>query len=150
MARPGQIATHCSQAMQPLDEGRQAEDVVPLDADGVLRADVVQGLQGISWEQWKTGKTPASSSGISSVMTAPGRDLRTSAVLVPLRRHLADVAAERPGDLRPRMRPVNMAAEASAISSASPAAKTGRPNSLAFLRNSSTGSRPTATSTVSQ
>ena len=38
----------------------------------------------------------------------------------------------------------------SAISSASPAAYTGRPNSLAFRVNSSTGSKPTATSAVSQ
>ena len=43
-----------------------------------------------------------------------------------------------------------MAAEASAISSASPAAKAGRPNSRAFSKNSLTGSRPTAMSSVSQ
>ena len=44
---------------------------------------------------------------------------------------------------------MNIAAEASAISSESPAAYTGRPNSFALAANSFTGSRPTATSTVS-
>ena len=82
-------------------------------------------------------------------MVAPGRDLSTSAV----RCHSGGTSpTSRPrarAISRPRMRPVNMAADASAISSESPAAKTGRPNSFALATNSSTGSRPTATSTVS-
>ncbi len=48
------------------------------------------------------------------------------------------------------MRPLNMADDASAISAASPAANTGSPAASAWALNSAMGSRPTATSSVSQ
>ena len=92
----------------------------------------VQGLQGISWEQWKTGKTPPLVLGDLLGDDRAGAGLQDLGGPVPLRRHLADVAARAPRDLEPADCPVNIAAEASAISSASPAAKTGRPNSFAF------------------
>ncbi len=144
------MATHCSQAMQALSSNvgrpRMSSPSILIAPFGQID---VQGLQGISWEQWKIGKTPASCSGISSVMTAPGRAFRTSAV----RSHSAGTSPTSRPSIRaisvPLIFPVNIAALASAISSASPAPRTGRPNSFAFFRNSSTGSRPTATRSVS-
>ncbi len=92
----------------------------------------VHGSQGISWLQWMTGKTPASGTGVLSGAVAPGRDLRMSAVLY----HSGEISpTSRPrarATSRPRILPEKMAAEASAISSASPAAKAARPNSRAL------------------
>jgi len=50
----------------------------------------------------------------------------------------------------PTILPEKMAAEASAISLASPAANTGKPTSFALRVNSFTGSSPIAMSSVSQ
>ena len=59
----------------------------------------VQGLQGISCEQWKTGKTPGR--GFRDVLgdRRAGARLQDLGRAVPLGRDLADVAAERAGDL---------------------------------------------------
>ena len=94
------MATHCSQAMQAVSSKvgspRMSSPSILMAPLGQME---VQGLQGISWEQWKMGNTPSSSSGISSVMTAPGRALRISAVCSHSSGHFAHVPAQHPGDL---------------------------------------------------
>ena len=59
----------------------------------------VHGSQGISWTQWRTGKTPLSSPGIRSCTVGSGLGLQDLGRPVPVRGDLADVMAERPGHL---------------------------------------------------
>ena len=122
-ARPGQMATHFSQASHssPTNSGSPITSSPSIRMACFEQTDV-QGLQGISWAQWKTGKQPCSAAGMSSRMVMPGRDLSTSAVRChsggtsPTSRPIARAISS------PRIRPVNIAADASAISSASPQA----------------------------
>ncbi len=150
MASPGQMATHFSQPSQAwwLKAGTliTPSPETTIEPRGQIDA---HGLQGISCMQCSTGKTPVRRSGISSGSVGPGRDFSTSAVRCHSGGTSPTSRPRRRAISSPRMRPVNMAAEASAISSASPAAAAGSPNSSALRRNSFTGSRPTATSTVS-
>ena len=111
---------------------------------------VEQGLQGISCRQWITGITPSSPSGKTWGSTLPGWDLSSSALAFQAAGTSPVVAPSARATVRPAMRPLNMADEASAISAASPAANTGSPAVSAWAVNSAMGSRPTATSSVSQ
>ena len=147
------MATHCAQPVQawasPTKVGRRR-----MSSGSIwircLGQTAEQGLQGISCTQWSTGKTPSSHGGMCSTPTLPGCDLSISAVRV----HSAGISPTSTPKARatcsPAILPVNIAAEASAISAASPASKTVIPKSRAFCVNSLTGSSPTAMSTVSQ
>ena len=97
------MATHFSQPTQasPTNAGRPRMSSPSIRMACLGQIDV-QGLQGISCEQWKTGKTPARASGMSSVIVSAGPRLQDLGRAVPLGRHLADVAAERAARSRGR------------------------------------------------
>ena len=109
----------------------------------------VHGLQGTSWKQWKTGKTPVSLAAVRGARRCPGRDFST----VAFSSHSCGTSPAYTPRCRaifsPSILPVNMAAEASAISWASPAWKTSMPNCFGLQVNSFTSARPTAIRTVS-
>ena len=102
---------------------------------------VVQGLQGISSVQKKTGCQEAQGSTVPRSILSPGFDLSTSRLAIQVRSSSTfspmSFARERAA-----MRPPNMALEASAISSASPAETAVKPKDLACRYSSSQDERP--------
>ena len=95
------MATHFSQPSHASPDERRAAPCISSPAITMLSFGQidVQGLQGISCEQWKIGKTPSRFAGMSSVIVIAGAGLEHLGRAVPLGRHLADVAAEPPRDL---------------------------------------------------
>jgi len=108
----------------------------------------VQGLHGISSVQRIIGwKFSSSTTGVGGKIR-PGLLFKISAFWIKdesIAIFLPSWFARR----RAAIRPLNIADEASAISSASPALTTGKPNWLAISKNSSSGVKPTAISKVS-
>ncbi len=147
------MATHCSHPRHwygsSMNCGRLRISLLSIEIKP-LGQTALHGLHGISCAQWRMGKTPSSHGGMFSSPIFPGFDLRISAVCDQSFGISSSVTLRSRAIIRPLILPEKIAADASAISSASPASNTFIPYSRALMVNSFTGSRPTAMRIVSQ